>query len=228
MSQEDLDTVINNMDSDGSLDSEGDDVDFEPKDADSSSSAASSVCHTDDDDAENTLSHGDTVQVKFGDDVYTVNILRVSENEVATWSDISYGMKSVPKEKDVLVAFCKQGDFWVELDVKRELELVKEHWTSKTSKKSLGLIFFQRVSQLRKKPSSSTKEHLRIVSNFEKCKSIESDEDIVLVASDRAVAFAKTEADAASKEREKKKAEKKKKSPEIVVDSGRVYSNCPE
>ena len=220
MSQEDLDTVINNMDSDGSLDSEGDDVDFDPKHNDSSSSAESSVCHTDDEDTENALSHGDTVQVKFGDDMCSVKILRVSVDKITAWSDISYGMKSVPKERDALVAFCKKDDLWVELDVKQEIDLIKEHWTAKTSKKTLGSVFFQRVSQLRKKPSSSTKEHLRIVSNFEKCKSVESgDDEIVLVASDRAIAFAKSEADAASKEREKKKAEKKKKSAEIVVDS---------
>lgn len=227
MSQ-DLDTVINTM-SDGSLDSDGDDVDFEPKTVDSSSSADSSVCHTDEENVQNELTHGDTVQVKCveDDDLCSVKIIRISEEKVTKWEDISYGMKSVSNEKDTLVAFSKQGDHWVELDYKQEVDLIKDHWTKNTGKKTLGSVFFQRVSQLRKKPSSSTKDHLRIITVFDKRKSIESSgEDIVLVASDRTIAFAKSEAEAASKERERKKTEKnKKKSAEIVVDSPQLTKN---
>ena len=224
MSQQDLDSVIDKMskgmDSDGSLDSEGEDVDFEPQNAiESSSSAASSVCHTDDEENEVELAHGDSVQVNFGDDVHTVKILRVSNNKISSWNDISYGIKS--GEKDTLVAFFRKNDAWEQLNVSQELELVKTHWMQHTKKKSIGAVFFQRVSQLRKKPTLSTKEHLRIITTFSKCKSLDpdGDENIILVASDSAIRVAKAEADAASKEREKKRADKKKKSAETVVES---------
>lgn len=218
MSQKNLDTVIASMSANSldSLESDGDavdDIEFDPKRYNSSSSAASSIYHTDEEEEKNQPSNGNIIQVKIGDDLIDVKIIRAHDGKVTSWSDISFGKTQTDS---TLVSFHKESDQWVQLSEDREIELVTEQFKINTQSKKdkLGPIFWKRVMELRNDPTLSSAGHLKIVSIFTSCDLNDSEkkEKVVLVASDRVIKRMKAEANA-------KKADKKKKSAEIVEDS---------
>ena len=219
-----LEEVMN--DSDGSMDSDGDDT-YEPqgeafeKESEDELSDSDSPAATDDEEETTELSHGDSTQIKDGDDSIKIYILRPANGKADTWDNVGFGVVSDPGQAHHrnIVTFEKKDDMYVLVDPKRESELVKKHWISKNpGKKTLPQSFWKNVAELQKNSSLNKKPHLSIKTIFFQCDSLSqvSKDEIVVVASDSAVKMALEHLKLRNEKRQKMKENKKKKSPETV------------